>query len=127
MKKQIVMNDLLIITSDFTPEEIMLVKQNKPEVLKVYEDDKPVFSMGWNEGDGSISKFGIEFGELSNDGKAALMISMPYNTIDENKKWLADNYAKVISYASVVEAVIEDVLPIIQFEIEEFMDNIEVC
>ena len=131
LKTTIVMNEV-IISSGYTPEEIMKIKRFSPETLVVKDDDgNEVFTYSYDvdaHSERPISKFGVTFSTVTNDGKAAGVMQLPefLETIEEKKQWIAENLGAGLQYASQMEVGFDTKLEEINASINAIVEDIEV-
>lgn len=131
LKTTIVMNEV-IVSSGFTPEEILRIKKFAPENLVVRDkDENEVFRYDYSanaEEENPISKYGILFMTTNNDGKAATKVLLPGNleTTEEKKKWIGEELGAGLRYASQMEANFSNALEEINATIDGIIDDITV-
>ena len=84
--------DVFVLTSTIKEEEMALLKKNKPDALKITDEDgNDVFCVGYNTGRPSISAFGITFGGTTRDENRHLTLTcpIPAGTVSA-KEYVAD-------------------------------------
>jgi len=84
--------DAFVLTSTIKEEEMALLKKNKPDALKITDEDgNDVFCVGYNTGRPSISAFGITFGGTTRDENKNLTLTclIPAGTVSA-KEYVAD-------------------------------------
>ena len=84
--------DAFVLTSTIKEEEMALLKKNKPDALKIKDEDgNDVFCVGYNTGRPSISAFGITFGGTTRDENKNLTLTcpIPAGTVSA-KEYVAD-------------------------------------
>lgn len=102
-----------VIESGETLEHIKLLKKYRPDALKLYsEGDKKeeIFAVGFTNGAGSISSFGVSFGSTTNaDGKAIVTMMIPEGEADA-KKWAEDYIGTSIIRLNKLEGSLKDAI-----------------
>lgn len=83
----------MVVSSDFTPDELKKIKKYRPDALKLMKDNKVEFMIGiGTDNVGSLNSCGAIFSPLTNaDGKAT--ITLPLASADGDLKAFAEeNY-----------------------------------
>ena len=127
MKTSIVLNEL-VVSSSLTPEEIKKIEKFDPEVL-VERDDNGDPEFAYRTGkDGHLTRFGVMFDTVDNDGKAAVKVPIKCDgTKAEKKEWVANEYGAALKRAKHMEdTYFADTIAAIDRNIQAVMDNLEV-
>lgn len=130
MLKTTIVMDEVIISSNYTPEDICRIEKFAPEALVIKDNDgNEVFSYEYG---GTcivpVSKFGITFSTVNNDGKACAKVKLPSNleTTEDKKKWIGEELGAGLRAASVIEGRFARVLNEINSSIEDIISEITV-
>lgn len=125
MKTTIVL-DKVVLTSAFTMEELKKVEKFNPEELRIVDKDgEPVFVLGVGD-KGEVSKYGVTYNKVANDGKAAVELLIKGETPEEKKTYVAEELGRIIASIKVVEDGIETCLAVIAAQIEDIKETVEV-
>ena len=132
MAKIIIAGEAIVVTSAVKLEDYRKVAKYRPKALTLYggEDGKePVFRVGVTNGEGSISKYGIEFNGSTHDEEkfAAITIVNPCSGNGDIKDAVADCIGPAVMQLNKVEAAIPDVLAEIDAEKAAILENITVA
>ena len=122
-----VIGNTVFVESEFTPAELKEVSKYRPQALQLVDEEtkEPIFAVGITAGDGTIGKFGAEYGSASNaDGKALISKKIPDGV--DAKRYIEDTIGVSILLLKKVEAGLSDKLAEIEEEKEAVMATIEV-
>ncbi|MEY8367011.1 hypothetical protein AALA22_15375 [Anaerovoracaceae bacterium 41-7] len=128
MKATIVMNEL-ILSSEFTEEEILNVNNFFPDALAIFNESTKeeefrigvVTSMGQG---GSIGKYGIFFNERTTDGKAAIKVPVVGETLEQKKDYATFKYGMTMSNLRKVEQNMVSALEYVNDELNTIKSSI---
>ena len=127
MAKVTIVGDALVITSTIKLEDYKKVKANRPEALKLKDDDgNTFFAVGVSEGIGAINEWSIEFsGETHDEHKYATLTCNidGGGTVEEIKNDVAED----IGVALINLAKIEEMIPGVLAEIKAERDKVLEC
>lgn len=128
LKTRLVLNEL-VISSNYTPDEIKKLEMFAPEMLEEKNEDTGdvEFVYKFKKGCGTISKYGIMFDTEDNDGKAALRVPVNCDgTLDEKKRWIAETYGAAVKRAEFMEENFTVAIENIEANIGDVIANVEV-
>lgn len=129
MAKTTIIGATAAIVSSIKLEDIAMLEKYKPEglVLKEVGDDGKaveVFRIGSGSGNGTIGKYGANFGAATNaEGFAVVTVQIPEG-VDDAVGFIADKFGPALMKLNKVEAQIPDALAAVEFEREEILENI---
>lgn len=128
LKTRLVLNEL-VISSNYTPDEIKKLEMFAPEMLEEKNEDTGAveFVYKFKKGCGTISKYGIMFDTVDNDGKAALKVPVNCDgTLDEKKRWIGETYGAAVKRAAFMEENFTVAIENIEANIADVIANVEV-
>lgn len=99
-------NDITILTSDITKAAYDRISKHAPQALQLLNEDRePIFRVCYGKG-GDISKYGIAFDGVDEQGKMFVSFSTPdiKGTAQERQKALLEQFGTAIAKAKLVEA-----------------------
>jgi hypothetical protein len=121
MYKVQIAGDSIVVTSSMKLEELQLIEKNRPEALKLREEDgKMIFVV--SVGTPSINpKNSITFASESHDGTglASVTLKIPEGTKDA-KEYIVDNYSGALDMLKKIE----DKLPAVIRELNTARDTL---
>lgn len=132
MAKIIIAGEAVVVASTVKLEDYRKVAKYRPKALMLMggEDGKePVFRVGVTKGEGSISKYGIEFNGATYDEDkfASITVVAPCAGNGDIKDAVADCIGPAVMQLNKIEAAIPDVLAEIDAEKAEIMENITIA
>lgn len=132
MAKIIIAGEAVVVASTVKLEDYRKVAKYRPKALVLMggEDGKePVFRVGVTNGEGSISKYGIEFNGATHDEDkfASITVVAPCAGNGDIKDAVADCIGPAVMQLNKIEAAIPDVLAEIDAEKAEIMENITIA
>lgn len=121
-----VIGNRAFVESDFTPEELREVAKYRPAALTLVDDEtkEPIFAVCMASGDGSIGKYGAEYGTKNAAGHALISIEIPEGV--DAKKYIEEKVGVAILLLRKVEAGLGEKLAEIKAEKDEVLGTIEV-
>lgn len=124
MKATIVQNTV-VIASDFTPEEINKLKAYKPEALKI-KDEKGNVKFAVSFGNtASINENGICFNEVTESGKAAMTIMLiGPETKEEKEAFVKETFGYAMLTANSMSAQITAALKEVEKDFTKMAEQI---
>lgn len=131
LKTKIVMNEV-IVSSNHTPEDFAKLNKFAPETLSVVDEDgNQIFGYVYKEGlidNHPVSKFGIVFNAVDNNGKVAVVVKLPQSLEDEaaKKQWIAENLGAALTLGEQLENNFDEKIAEIDATIDMIVDEIEV-
>ena len=129
MAKCTVIGNTAAIVSGVKLEDVLVLEKYKPKalILKEQNDDgKPVevFRIGSGSGNGTIGKFGVNFGSATNaEGFAVVTVQMPEG-VDDAVGFIADNFGPALVMLNKVEEQVPAALATVESERAEILENI---
>ena len=127
MAKIIISGTTATVTSDFTTEQLTLLKKRSPESL-ILKDEKenPVFAVDLGQ-NASVGKCGVVFGGTSYDGSGKAVASLPIpNGVADIKAWVMDNIGNSIIKLNQLEEKLQGALDAVAAETEKVESAISV-
>ena len=122
-----VIGSTVFVESEFTPDELKEVSKYRPQALKLVDEEtkETTFAVAVTSGDGTIGKYGAEYGSAANAaGKALISIKVPEGV--DPTKYIEDKIGVSILLLKKVEAGLADKLAEIHAEKEAVMASVEV-
>lgn len=127
--------DAYTLTTEIKAEDVKLLKKYNSDALVITEKDgdneRIVFSVGYNEGKPSVADFGITFGSKTRDEKGYLtlteMLPKGLKSNDEAKEYVAGIFGKAIAYIKALEAKIPEAVEAVKKQRKEILDSITVA
>ena len=121
-----VIGNRAFVESDFTPEELREVAKYRPAALTLVDEEtkEPVFSVCMSSGDGSIGKYGAEYGCKNAAGHALISMEIPDGV--DAKEYIEEKVGVAILLLRKVEAGLSSKLDEIKAEKDEVLGTIEV-
>lgn len=132
MAKIIIAGEAVVVASTVKLEDYRKVAKYRPKALVLMggEDGKePVFRVGVTNGEGSISKYGVEFNGTTHDEDkfASITVVAPCAGNGDIKDAVADCIGPAVMQLNKIEAAVPDVLAEIDAEKAEIMENITIA
>lgn len=129
MAKITIAGNAMVVTSDYTTEQIKKLEKYLPKALVLVDakTDEEVFKVGTAKS-GNINKFGVSFDGVSRDGeaKACLTLQIP-SDVEDAVKFVADNYGTALMYLNEVEAALPDALEDVEAQQAKILANITIA
>ena len=135
MAKVTIVGDAMVITAEFTTEELKLVEKRKPEALTLYDTDfvtgtkSAAFKVGTSRGNMvcAIGAYGINFPSIVRDPKAKATITVmlhPEDIEGDVREYVADEYGTAITNLTNIEALIAIAVEGIKADTKELLESI---
>ena len=107
----VIQGSACVITSALTAEQIKRFKKYHPEWLTLYEEDDPIFAIGYDpEGPGSIDGNGAMFGSAA-DAEGHATITVMLNPAEEDlEKLVSDRIGRALLKLKDLEEMLVDEL-----------------
>lgn len=132
MAKFTIAGNALVITSNLKLSELETVKKYRPKALKLMggENNKEelfCIDVG-SSGNGSISAYGAVYCSSTYDAEKKACITIPLDGVQGDvKEYVADKYGEAVTYLSMLEDTLPDVLTSIAEQKAGIMANITVA
>ena len=108
MAKIKVVDQAVVLTSALTNEELAKAKKYFPQALVLIDKDEDgknviTYAIGQTYGDGSISKYGIEFPKGVAEEKASLTVLIPKMDKKKKEEFVKDEFGKALQNLIKIE------------------------
>lgn len=123
----VVAGNVLVVTSDFTYDQLKKVAKYRPDALEEKNEDKEViFVVGTAKtAAGRLNNYGAEFGTAKNAaGKATITIQIEDGVAD-GKAWAAEKYGFAIQHLNKVEKAVAAQLAAVDADEKAILDSIK--
>lgn len=124
MAKIKVLGDTIQLTSDITAEEFDRVKRFAPEALIMKDADTGDEVFGISRGDAFVSKYGVCFCSVDNEGKLFMTtnnVVTDHSDREAELKAVKEFYAPIMAKLGTIEAHLKNVMA----ELEELEASVE--
>lgn len=123
-----VAGNVAVIESAVSLDTLKRIEKYRPKALQLFDDAKePYFAVATSKGDGSVSRYGVSFGQASfGEGRNAVVaIDIPEG-VEDAKAWIEDRIGTAILNLNKVEAQLGDACAEIDVELAAIRDHITV-
>lgn len=93
-----------VITTTIKKDDVVLLKEHKPEALKKYDENgDEIFAINYRDGASSWTKFGVTFGGANADGNLTLNAIVDGEDEEELKDTVVKNLLGTIEFIQEFE------------------------
>lgn len=120
--------NVAVIESAVPLDTLKRIEKYRPKALQLFDDAKePYFAVATSKGDGSVSRYGVSFGQASyGEGRNAVVtIDIPEG-VEDVKAWVEDKVGTAILNLNKVEAQLDDACAEIDDELAAIRDHITI-